>query len=308
MKPKINISLNPWYFCNFRCGFCYLTEDQLGDRTKLSLDALRQRIDEIAEHYTIEHVDIYGGEVLLLPKEYLKEMKDILQSRGITDLVLVTNLSMVNEIALDTDYDLSVSFDFGAREKHDQVLSNMFLLTRPFNVLSLAGRVFLDTVTVDEYVSTMNMMSNLMCAEIKPYSSNQANDDDVKFTEYEDFVWGVINHPERQFEFENLHQIQDVVEDKVRNAYSDDHIYITPTGDLAVLDFDQDDRELFLVVDGIAGYQQWCVEEKQRVDVNPHCGGCPYKGGCLSEHLREVKSVEDSCNGFRNLLDRWAES
>jgi hypothetical protein len=265
-------------------------------------------LDQIAEHYTIEHVDIYGGEVLLLPKEYLKQMKSILQSRGIDDLVLVTNLSMVNEIALDTDYELSVSFDFGAREKHEQVLGNMFLLTRPFNILSLAGRQFLDTVSVDEYVNTMNMMTNLMCAEIKPYSSNQANNEDVKFTEFEDFVWGVIDHPDRNFEFENEHQLRDVVEDRTRNAYSDDHIYITPEGKFAVLDFDKDDREFFLPVEGVAGYQQWCVEEKRRVDNNPHCNDCAYKGGCLSEHLREVKSVEDSCNGFRNLIHRWAGS
>lgn len=308
MKPKINVSLNPWYFCNFRCSFCYLTEEQLSDRTRLSLDTLRQRLDEIAEHYTIEHVDIYGGEVLLLPKEYLKEMKALLQERGIADLVLVTNLSMVNEIALDTDYELSVSFDFGAREKSEQVLSNMFLLTRPFNILSLAGRGFLDTVTVDEYVMTMNMMANLMAAEIKPYSSNQANDQDVKFTEYEDFVWGVIDHPERNFHFENLKQVQNVVEHNVRNAYSDDHVYITPTGSLAVLDFDKDDREFFMDVDGIAGYQQWCREEKKKVDENPHCSSCPYKGGCLSEHLRDVRTLDNSCNGFRNLLDRWASS
>lgn len=308
MKPKINISLNPSYYCNFRCGFCYLTEQQLGDNTRLGLDKLAEMLDQIAEHYTIEHVDIYGGEVLLLPKEYLKEMKSILQSRGIDDLVLVTNLSMVNEIALDTDYELSVSFDFAAREKHEQVLGNMLLLTRPFNILSLAGRAFLDTVSVDEYVMTMNMMTNLMCAEIKPYSSNQANNEDVKFTEFEDFVWAVIDHPARNFEFENEHQLRDVVEERIRNAYSDDHIYITPEGKFAVLDFDKDDREFFLTVDGVTGYQQWCVEEKRRVDNNPHCNGCTWKGGCLSEHLREVKSLDDSCNGFRNLIYRWAGS
>lgn len=308
MKPKINISLNPSYHCNLRCDFCYLTPQQLGDTTRISLELLEKRVDQIAEHYRIEHVDIYGGEVLLLPHAYLMGIKKIFHDRGIRDLVLVTNLTLVNDAAQDTDFELSVSYDFDAREKADLVLENMFMLERPFNILSLAGRKFLDSVSVHEYVGTMNMLKNLMCAEIKPYSSNQANDQDVKFTEFEDFVWGVIDHDDRRFQFENIHQLQKVVEDKTRNAYSDDHVYITPVGDLAVLDFDKNDREFFLKVDGVQGYQQWCVEEKRRVNENPHCNDCEWKGGCLSEHLREVKSLEDSCNGFRNLIYRWAGS
>ena len=306
MKPAINVSLNVSYYCNFRCSFCYLTEEQLGDRTKVNLELLASRIDEILADYTIEHVDLYGGEVLLLPKAYLLGIKEILHARGITDIVLITNLSLVNEIANDPDFEISVSYDFGAREKADEVLGNMFMLENRFTVLTLASRAFLDTVSVDEYVDTMNLLNRLKTAEIKPYSSNQANDHAVQFDEFENFVWAVINHPNREFYFENRSQVKEAVETGNRNAFSDNHIYITPTGDFAVLEFDGKDREFFLKVDGMAGYRAWCDAEKKRVNANPYCQACPYNGKCLSEHLREVVTLEHSCNGFKGLLDRWA--
>lgn len=303
-KPPLNLSLNCWYYCNFSCSFCYLTPEQLNDKQLLPLELLEQRVDEVLQHYRINHVDIYGGEVLLLPPEYLFGLKEIFHSRGIDDLVLITNLSVVNEVTLDEDFELSVSYDGLAREKSELVFTNMLMLTRQFTVLSLCGRDFLDQVSVDDYVQTLNLLSHLKCVEIKPYSSNQANNQPVTNREFEEFVWAVLTHPERTFYLENMTQIKQAVAG-TRNAYSDDHVYITPTGDYAVLDFDLNDNELFLKVDGIAGYQAWCNKEKQRVDTNPFCASCEFLGTCLSEHLRNVKSMENSCNGFKGLLLRW---
>lgn len=303
-SQQINISLNPTYFCNFKCDFCYLTPEQLDDTRRLDLAVLEQRLDEILQRYYIGHVDLYGGEVLILPPEYLYAIRDILHERGVDDIVIQTNLSFLPDIAHDPDFEISVSYDFEVREKHDRVLQNMLLMTQPFNVLSLAGRRFLDTVTPDLYVDTMNLLSNMKGCEIKPYSSNQANDQPVSYKEYEDFVWAVINHPNRNFYFENATQVKEAWEGS-RNAFSDDHVYITPTGQYAVLEFDQGDREFFMTLDTLDDYEQWCQTEKNRVQENPICSNCPYHGSCLSEHLRDVKSLDQSCNGFRGLLDKW---
>lgn len=303
-KPKINLSVNPSYYCNLRCEFCYLTPEQLGDRTRMDLGVFEERLLEILEHYDVGHIDIYGGEVLLLPPEYLQEMKEILYRYGLDDIVLITNLTLLNEITEDLDFDLSVSYDFEAREMHDRVLNNLFMLTRPFTILTLASRKFLDTVSVDTFVQTMNMLANAKDVEIKPYSTNQANAQNVPFDEFERFVWAVIEHPEREFYFENERQVKEAAEG-TRNAFSDDHLYITPTGSLAVLEFDANDNEFFLDVDGVAGYLAWCAKEKEAVTTNGHCSSCNYMGHCLSEHLREVKDLTHSCNGFKGLLDQW---
>jgi hypothetical protein len=91
--------------------------------------------------------------------------------------------------------------------------------------------------------------------------------------------------------------------DKTRNSFSDDHIYITPEGKYGVLEFDLNDNEFFLEYNTLEEYWQWCEKEKHRVGLNKYCSSCEYYGNCLSEHLREVKSLEESCNGFKHLID-----
>lgn len=302
---ELTISLNPWYYCNLACDFCYLTPAQLNDKEKIDPEVLAQRLDEVLEAgYDITHVDLYGGEPSLLPSEYMEELKLTLHSRGVTDIVVHTNLTAVNDITLDEDYELSVSYDFTSREKHDLVFNNMLSLERQYNVLTLASRSLLDTLSPDEFVRTFNLLTNVRFIEIKPYSSNQSNQQDVSFDEFEELVYGVINHPDRQFELENERLIQTALSGE-RNAYSDDHLYITPQGQFAVLDFDLNDNEYFRTMSSLDEYHQWCENEKTKVNKNSYCNDCQFKGHCLSEHLREVKSLDRSCNGFHNLLVRY---
>ena len=42
----MNISINPSYFCNFRCDFCYLTPEQLGDQKKIKPEKLDELLFE----------------------------------------------------------------------------------------------------------------------------------------------------------------------------------------------------------------------------------------------------------------------
>lgn len=303
MKP-ITLSINPWYYCNFKCGFCYLTPQQLQDKTLLSLQVLEQRIIEILSSREIGMVDLYGGEVALLPLEYVQSMKEMLHAYGIYDINIITNLSVVNEITLDPDFYISVSYDFDAREKHELVYRNMTQLQRPFSVLMLASKELLSK-SVPEMIETLNLLQNLQSVEIKPYSTNQSNQDTVHYTQFEELVKSFLQYPNKNFQFVNKHLIQTVL-DKTRSSFSDDHIYITPNGKYAVLEFDLNDNEFFLEYDSLEQYFVWCEQEKLRVGRNKYCGTCEYYGNCLSEHLRQVTSLDNSCNGFKKLIDWYA--
>lgn len=296
------LSVNPWYYCNFRCKFCYLTESQLEDTKLLPIEKLKQRLDEITKIAKIDMVDLYGGEVGILPKEYIAQLKDLLHSYGIDDINIVTNLSMVNDIIKDEDFYVSVSYDFEAREKHDLVWKNMLLLERPFSILILASPEVIK-MDVDSMISTLNLISNVNSVEIKPYSPNQANQFGVDYTDFEEFVkkW-ITSSQKKNFIFVNENQIKDSIT-KERNSFSDDHVYITPSGNYGVLEFDLNDNEYFLEYETLEEYFKWCDTEKQRVSKNKFCSKCEYYGHCLSEHLREVKNLEKSCNGFKLLLD-----
>jgi sulfatase maturation enzyme AslB (radical SAM superfamily) len=298
---SITLSINPWYYCNFRCDFCYLTEAQLADRTLLPLEKLEQRLNEILCVSSIDMVDLYGGEVGLLPLDYVTEMKELLHAYGIHDINVITNLSMINEIIMDPDFYISVSYDLDVREKHELVFKNMTQLTSPFSVLMLASPRLIEK-DVGEMIETLNLLPNLQSVEIKPYSTNQSNQHTVYYTQFEEFVKSFLQYPNKKFEFVNEKLINTVL-DKTRNSFSDDHVYITPSGNYGVLEFDLNDNEFFLEYETLEQYFKWCQTEKARVNRNKYCSNCEYFGNCLSEHLREVKSLEHSCNGFKLLID-----
>lgn len=302
----INLSVNPTYFCNFRCGFCYLTEEQLSDQKRLGLDVLKQRIEEIREAgYEIGHVDLYGGEVLLLPYEYLLAAKVLMRVEGAQDIEIITNLSTYRQEILDDQrFGISVSYDFEHRQQADHVWKNMMKMTRPFTVLTLGIPELLKKDPI-ECIEQLNLLSNCHHWEIKPYSTNQANQLPFKYSDYEAFIQKVIDYPNKNFEFLNEVALK-MAHYGDANPYSDDHVYITPNGKFGVLEFDKNDNEYFLELDSFSKYLDWTLLEKSRVLSNAFCGSCNYNGRCISEHLREVKSLDDSCNGFHNLI-QWYE-
>lgn len=301
MSQKITLSINPWYFCNFRCGFCYLTPEQLSDRQLLPLEILEQRIVEILSKREIGMVDLYGGEVALLPLKYVNQLKELLHMYGIYDINIITNLSVINEITTDSDFYISVSYDFDTREKNELVFRNMTQLQRPFSILILASKELISK-NVSEMIETLNLLENLQSVEIKPYSPNQSNQEIVHYTHFEGLVKSFLQYKNKKFQFVNEYLLQSVL-DKSRSSFSDDHIYITPTGKYAVLEFDLNDNEFFLEYETLEEYFKWCDKERIRVGKNKYCSQCEYFGNCLSEHLREVKNLDKGCNGFKHLID-----
>lgn len=302
-KNSIALSVNPTYHCNLRCNFCYLTEGQLSDRKVLDLNTLSDRLKELKGNgYSIGTVDLYGGEVTLLDKGYIFELYDILISNGAKDVEIITNLtSYRSEILEDERFGVSVSYDFQHRPMHEHVWKNMLKLNRDFTILTL-GIPEIVTSSVAECVETINLLQRCKNWEIKPYSPNQANQLSVSYKQFEDFVKGIILYPDKRFRFLNEMAVDASVKG-LNNSYSDDHVYITPSGNFGVLEFDSNDNEFFLELDSFDKYLDWTIEEKTRVILNDHCSNCSYMGGCLSEHLREVKSIDDSCNGFIGLIE-----
>lgn len=303
----INLSINPIYRCNFRCPTCYLTEEQLSDKKLLRLEDLERRLREIVDSgHHIGHADIYGGEVTLLPPEYMMGMKYVLHQFGIDEIELITNLStMNNPVVHDEDFGLSVSFDFKHREASEHVFKNLLKLERPFTVLTLG---IPDLLKEDPaaMIEELNLLQNCKWWEIKPYSSNQANQLNVPYRDFERFIQAVVEYPNKQFEFLNEGMLSEAIR-MGRNSFSDDHVYITPTGRFGVLEFDLNDHEFFLEMDRFDQYLEWTFKEKARVLSNKFCSSCEYSGKCLSEHLRDVKSLDESCNGFFHLI-KWYEN
>lgn len=298
----MNLSINPTYYCNFRCDFCYLTKEQLGDRHKISPQMLQSSIEQITD--PISHIDLYGGEIGLLTSEYYYSIKDVIRKRYDGNIHINTNLSAFPDFFRDQDVTLSVSYDFSAREKEQFVLNNMMNANKDLAVLILASPKVLE-MDVEFMIFTLNMVSNVKSVEIKPYSINQANAHPVTHKDFEDFVIRFDEaKTEKNFDFQNIHNIYRSI-DKEYNAFSSDHVYITPSGKFGVLEFDKDDKEYFKEYESYHGYKQWAKNEA-RDNLSPICHSCTYFGNCLTEHYRYVLDLDNGCNGYKGLLDYYA--
>jgi hypothetical protein len=279
-----------------------LTKDQLKDRKTITPEQLETKLAEIICHTEIEHVDLYGGEIGVLKREEYYDLKRVIKKYYQGDINIITNYSMIHDWFFDDDTSLSVSYDFTAREKSTQVLNNMLQARSKLSVLVLASKDVL-ALSVDDMINELNMCNSITSVEIKPYSINQANAYNVSHKDYEQFIIKWIESPvQKRFEFINEYHIQDSL-DQSYNSFSDDHVYITPTGSFAVLEFDLNDKEYFLDLDTFKDYLAWADTEKTK--LSPICQACPYKGHCLTEHYRYVKDLDNGCNGYRGLLEYY---
>ena len=303
------VSVNPTYYCNFRCNFCYLTPAQLGDRLTTKVTTIMDRMNEISNYTKITHIDLYGGEVAILPSDYLTLLITLLKNYH-TPINIITNYSAPVPQFLDDDITLTVSYDFDCREKHELVFNNMLKSSRPLAVLILASREILNK-NVDDMIRELNLCTSIRSVEIKPYSPSQANEHKILYKEHEEFIIKWITSPvEKNFEFVNEKLIEASLTRKgpyYKSSFSDSHVYLTPKGKFGTLEFDNNDNEYFLEFTTFEEYLIWTEVEKDRVVKNPYCSKCDYLGSCLSEHLRDVKSLTYSCNGFKHLLDWYNE-
>ena len=297
----MNLSINPSYFCNFSCDFCYLTKGQLKDQGKISPNKLDSLLSQVGN---IDYVDLYGGEIGALSKGYYLEIKEVIRRYYQGEINIITNFSMLNKEFFAEDVYLTVSYDFGARERHDEVFQNMLMSQSSFAILILATPEVVK-MDVDAMIMQLNILMNLDSVEIKPYSTNQANSYDVTHHEYEEFIKKWIDSPiKKNYRFGNQEYIERSLSGKY-NAYSDDHIYITPNGKFGVLEFDKDDKEYFLELESFDEYILWTKKEKE--SLSEICRNCEYVGRCLTEHYRYVDNLKNGCSGYKSLLDWYAE-
>ena len=262
-----------------------------------------ERLSEIDERIT--HVDLYGGEIGLLPEEYLNDLIDNIKFAYNPTISIITNLSAIRKVFLREDIKLSVSYDFNAREKEQTVFNNMLKLEREFSILTLASEKVIAN-DVDFMISALNSLTNLTAVEIKPFSSTTHRTQKVSDIEYEQFIMKWIDSSiEKDWQFINQDKIEDCLDGNY-NAFSDDHVYITPSGKFGVLDFDIEGNESFSELNTFDAYKNWAIKEKHK-GVSEVCKSCKYFGGCLTEHYKWVVHKELGCNGYFNLLE-WYDS
>ncbi len=210
MPKGVFLSINPTYFCNFRCPSCYLTDKQLSDQTTLDLEVLHNRICEFGLYgYAVEGVDIYGGEVTLLDDQYQLDLLALLEEHDITSVNVITNLSRPKApILLSPLVTVGVSYDFTARKEHERIASKMREFYKPIDVLVLAVPEVIKDYSGDFLITFFNAMPQVRSVRVLPYSANQSNVLEVTNTDFEYYIRDIIDSPlEKKFTFVNENDI-----------------------------------------------------------------------------------------------------
>jgi len=273
----------------------------------LDLSRLDVMLSEItADLGVIDHIDLYGGEISALPVDYQLGLLDTIRRHFSGTINLNTNYIRISPIVNDLNVVTSVSFDGPARERWETTLTNIAVSPVPVAILILCTPKVIE-FGVEAMIEMLGCFSNILSVEIKPYSSNQSNNLGVTDVEFERYTRTWIENSHRvEFPIENTHRLERSLAGEYQ-AYSADHIYITPNGKYGVLEFDLNDREFFLELNSTGEFKDWTAVERNRVVNNSYCGQCKYLGRCLTEHYRHVENTENSCNGFYHLLEWYSE-
>lgn len=303
----MNLSINPTYLCNLRCDFCYLTPEQLSDSKKLDLGRLDELLAEVCEvSGAIDHVDLYGGEISVLPVEYQMGLLEVIRRYYSGTINLNTNYTRISPIVECPGVVTSVSFDGPARDRWTTTLQNIAVSPVPVAVLILCSPKVIE-YGVQSMVELLSGFNHILSVEIKPYSANQSNNLGVSHREFEQYVKDfILTGSAAGLQIENTNRLSRSLSG-VYEAFSANHLYIVPTGQFAVLEFDLNDQEYFLGLSSIHEYKKWTSVERNRVVNNSYCGQCKYLGRCLTEHYRHVENVDNSCSGFYHLLEWYSE-
>lgn len=302
---NITVSLNPSYLCNLRCEFCYLSPAQLADTYTMPIPDVSSHLEAISQQRSIIAIDLYGGEPTMLPKAYVERLMYALMFH-VSKVRVNTNGTIFRDYFLDDFFELYVSYDYDAREDQEKAFQTMLQLDehrKPYGINLLVSEKILQRNPKD-LVKELSPLKFLTGVEMKPYSQNQNNQQAITHKQHEDFVLAFIKAcQDTPVKCVNESLIRNAVDGK-GHSFSDEHVYLTPKG-LAVLEFDLNDREYFLPMKDFNEYLDWTQQEKRRVSSNSICSKCEYLGKCLSEHLREVKDMTNSCNGYYNLLKHF---
>ena len=139
------------------------------------------------------------------------------------------------------------------------------------------------------------LLKNIEYVELKPYSSNQSNQNnfDEAYIKYV-ALW-----------LDNSHKT--VTERRIldkANYFEAPHVFLTPSGDFAILDFDTSGNEFFRTID--ISEIDGILEEESNMVFGGNCTHCPYVGVCLTEHYRKTDGIDNIyCSGGRILIDAY---
>ena len=303
------LSIQPSFRCNFKCPYCYLgslrTEPQI-----LDLALLEQRLQELTSNTYIECVDVFGGEIGLLPMDYLRELlkllnKYLVQGQAIN---LTTNFSNLKILKLVKEFEgtcnvgLGLSYNF---ERQNFEAIDLYLRTgKDFPKRLCTLIVVLPSIIKYNIFALLNLCqawyknSGTEISFIRYFPSIYNNKDyEVSNQLYADYMKALLftyNKANYSFPLNNIQQLANPGDPSLNS-----NIFIQPNGNYAWIQYDGN-REYFKESYNFKDYQAATLKEQEQ--YQQHCILCSYYNKCLAEHLNFNSLKDIECCGLKGLL------
>lgn len=310
------VHVMPTYACNQKCEYCYLRNNKEAERFSImDIIRLRDRLSyiELVAGKRINRINVYGGEIALLNKDFLSEIFSVCDIfsyhiSAITNLVGETSFSPVtdiisyynNEVGFDIDWGTSLNDE---RPNNKETIANLLMLENKINVTQVVTPSLLKK---DPEEILKNLSKVCRSVEFLIYSPSVSNSVyNLTNKDYEDFmirILSVKNH--HGVYIQNEEDIIDCIEGRY-NSYMDSNIFIDPMCHYRYIKY-KDGKEYF----GNSGVtlDKYFEEVKNEKEIwNKKCKGCKYLGHCYAEHLKGWKDG-DTCCGMYNLLEYYKQN
>lgn len=275
MKSKLQISINPTYKCNLNCPFCYLKHNS----KIMDLDKLETKLTEISLKYDIDSIDLYGGEICLLPDDYL--MKLILICKKYVDIIgVITNYTIDKKWLFDrNDIDLSVSWDYIFRDKNEEVLERIKNTKRELGIIMTSPELYDKKY---EIADILNKLDGNYYIDIKPCMPSENNNCKCDLKKYQEFVLFMISNIRHKV-------LNQYYLDNPPNNLKTPHIFINPDCEVEKLKFNKN-------------CEYFEKTNNYDIELDDKCKNCQYFDDCQTEHDSYLEDEYD-CLGMKHLIE-----
>ncbi|WP_312339115.1 radical SAM protein [Anaerospora hongkongensis] len=288
------------YTCNYDCEYCYLG-DLKSDSQILNLPKLKEQLAEIARHNIIDIINLYGGEITLLPLSYIMELYNI--CRTYASVSIVTNYSnkVYNDYFKTQGIDLSTSIN---EERDCNALTEFRLLINEYKSLSLIQVVTPSLLKkppreILRHLSLFNL--NVGFLQYSPAVHARVNYA-ITNEEYSSFLKAIIieyNSSKYNFLINNIIEIEEVIYN-MYNPSMDSVLFINPYNQYCCIHYDNG-LEYFQSFDSLEDWARECNREAQ--EYEELCRTCEFYGHCYAEHIKPWRDGDECC-GMKSLI-RW---
>lgn len=300
------VSVQPIFFCSQGCPYCYLGRKRK-QKEILSIENMDRALNNLLNHnLDIEHIDIYGGNIDILDKEYLKDL--IFRCYSYTKSVsIVTNLTNNNILDLKKNYfpDLQIAISWNKERPNHRKIENFLNKKQKidnFNLLIvvLPSILQMNTKELLDKLEDWNVPVNFLRYFPSIYNETNYNISNEDFIIFIKKI--ILEYYKGKYSFPLLNI--DLLNQRM-NPLMTSNISITPTGGYSWISYNND-REIYNENQYLNIWKRDCYEELEK--YNLYCNLCKYKDGCLAEHLNfNLQKNHQECNGLPSLLEWWDE-